>query len=568
MLLVSSVPTFATVKTGWQKVANSWKYYTDSQTAHTGWIRTESGWYYLNPEDATLKTGWLQTADGSWYFLNTVDGDSLGKMLTGWQRIDGYSYYFDNASGASEGRMMHGGTTPDGYTVNEHGQWTLNGVAQYSAQTGIITKKNNTGLTTVKRVSGGSGGGSGRSSTILATKSNADSAKKSDTNTASASNANPSTKNDPNAASDEVVKILNRELENARADVARAEEDAKAAETARMEAEKAVENARTDIAGANEAARLAEEARRLAEEAEREAKRALEDARRALEEAERANIDERSAKEAAESKLTALTEIEDASTAGLSRIEMLNKLNENQKTSAKSGIESLAIRTKNEVLSSRTKENVLTAKETGIRSINELADNAEILDTSKSVLETTIAEAESVKTNYRYLNAGAAPKNAFNDSLRAAKDKLANEDSPENIEEAARALREATNALDGVEETGNDVPQVETVRDYRPYSTRTVILQFVPSDATKVFIETITPLRSVGIAYSVKINDIPYTYNYRMRNDNEYNRHWGNYSNLPYQSALEFKDSAFQDGENTIEIKIDGYKTLRVTHTR
>lgn len=42
-----------------------------------------------------------------------------------WQWIDGKSYCFD-----SNGNMYANTTTPDGYTVNENGQWTVNGVVQ------------------------------------------------------------------------------------------------------------------------------------------------------------------------------------------------------------------------------------------------------------------------------------------------------------------------------------------------------------------------------------------------------------------------------------------------------
>lgn len=49
-----------------------------------------------------------------------------GTYATGtWQWIDGKSYCFD-----SNGNMYANTTTPDGYTVNENGQWTVNGVVQ------------------------------------------------------------------------------------------------------------------------------------------------------------------------------------------------------------------------------------------------------------------------------------------------------------------------------------------------------------------------------------------------------------------------------------------------------
>ena len=56
-------------------------------------------------------------------------------MLKGWQRIPGaddkYKWYYLNPEpGSLQGACFVNTTTPDGYTVNEKGEWVVNGVVQ------------------------------------------------------------------------------------------------------------------------------------------------------------------------------------------------------------------------------------------------------------------------------------------------------------------------------------------------------------------------------------------------------------------------------------------------------
>lgn len=62
---------------------------------------------------------WAQDGN-NWKYQNDD-----GSYAVNWQWIDGKSYCFD-----SNGIMYANTTTPDGYTVNENGEWMVNGVVQ------------------------------------------------------------------------------------------------------------------------------------------------------------------------------------------------------------------------------------------------------------------------------------------------------------------------------------------------------------------------------------------------------------------------------------------------------
>ena len=151
---------------GWRYENDSWKHYEASGTFSAGWIKKASGWYYLNPENGSMMTGWFQDEkgiryylntsndgtegqmrsgwyqDGSgiWYFFNTAADGTHGAMKTGWQWIDGYCYYFNTADGTDMGRMYTGQTTPDGYFVNGDGRWAeSDGTVHYEAGRGLAS---------------------------------------------------------------------------------------------------------------------------------------------------------------------------------------------------------------------------------------------------------------------------------------------------------------------------------------------------------------------------------------------------------------------------------------------
>lgn len=136
----------------------------------TGWYQDDKkDWYYLEPSpDApirgALQSGWFFDGE-NWYFLNPVHDGYFGRRFTDtWQWVDGYCYCFDK-----EGKLIVNGMTPDQYTVNQDGQWTINGVVQFIPGKGIITKSSQTvsgnysggGSSGGGFSSGSSGGGSG-----------------------------------------------------------------------------------------------------------------------------------------------------------------------------------------------------------------------------------------------------------------------------------------------------------------------------------------------------------------------------------------------------------------------
>ena len=103
--------------------------------ADTSKGQSQFDWFHFG-KDSVMTTGWYTDANGDVFYLNPVSDNTLGRMFTGWNWIDdngdGVSecYYFQEVSDGKRGRLYKGTTTPDGYTVNEKGQWTVNGVVQ------------------------------------------------------------------------------------------------------------------------------------------------------------------------------------------------------------------------------------------------------------------------------------------------------------------------------------------------------------------------------------------------------------------------------------------------------
>ena len=114
----------------WKVEEKKWIFTDEKDRKITGWVVYNKNWYYLSPEDGSLKTGWL-TLNGKSYFLSTESGQFTGRLLSAWQWIDGYRYYFIAEDNARYGELFTGGTTPDGYTVDSAGRWTKDGVAVY-----------------------------------------------------------------------------------------------------------------------------------------------------------------------------------------------------------------------------------------------------------------------------------------------------------------------------------------------------------------------------------------------------------------------------------------------------
>ena len=88
-----------------------------------------------------MARGWHQDSKGAYRFYDNREGSPTeGQELRSWQWIDGYCYYFEE-EGEKKGILLQNGMSKDGYTVNEEGQWTVNGVVQFVDGKGFITKK-------------------------------------------------------------------------------------------------------------------------------------------------------------------------------------------------------------------------------------------------------------------------------------------------------------------------------------------------------------------------------------------------------------------------------------------
>ena len=125
----------------WKVEEKKWIFTDEKDRKITGWVVYNKNWYYLSPEDGSLKTGWL-TMNGKSYFLSTESGQFTGRLLSGWQWIDGYCYYFIAEDNAKCGELFTGGMTPDGYTVDSAGRWTKDGIAVYENGKGLSSTEN------------------------------------------------------------------------------------------------------------------------------------------------------------------------------------------------------------------------------------------------------------------------------------------------------------------------------------------------------------------------------------------------------------------------------------------
>jgi len=84
--------------------------------------------------DGYMVTGWYTDTDGNVYYLNPLEDNFHGYMITGWYWIKGTDgkercYYFKEAADGTGGSLVRS-TTIDGNTVNENGEWTVNGIVQ------------------------------------------------------------------------------------------------------------------------------------------------------------------------------------------------------------------------------------------------------------------------------------------------------------------------------------------------------------------------------------------------------------------------------------------------------
>ena len=149
----------------WKAVNGKWFYEKEGKPVKD-WLMDMGNWYYLSQDsgemllgsqeikgssyyfqnkneavEGSMARGWHQDSKGAYRFYDNREGSPTeGQELRGWQWIDGYCYYFEE-EGEKKGILLQNGMSKDGYTVNEEGQWTVNGVVQFVDGKGFITKK-------------------------------------------------------------------------------------------------------------------------------------------------------------------------------------------------------------------------------------------------------------------------------------------------------------------------------------------------------------------------------------------------------------------------------------------
>ena len=149
----------------WKAVNGKWFYEKEGKPVKD-WLLDKGNWYYLSQDsgemllgsqeikgssyyfqnkneavEGSMARGWHQDSKGAYRFYDNREGSPTeGQELRSWQWIDGYCYYFEE-EGEKKGILLQNGMSKDGYTVNEEGQWTVNGVAQFVEGKGFVTKK-------------------------------------------------------------------------------------------------------------------------------------------------------------------------------------------------------------------------------------------------------------------------------------------------------------------------------------------------------------------------------------------------------------------------------------------
>lgn len=126
-----------TVKTGWvQEADGTWSLYDATGAKTVGWANVSGTWYYMDAAGA-MQTGWVQDA-GNWYYLNPVSDGTKGAMKTGWVQVSGVWYYLESSGAMAANKWIQDNGTwyylkasgamaaneyIDGYWVNASGAY-------------------------------------------------------------------------------------------------------------------------------------------------------------------------------------------------------------------------------------------------------------------------------------------------------------------------------------------------------------------------------------------------------------------------------------------------------------
>lgn len=131
-------------KNGWEKVSGKWYYFDASGAMKTGWVTVNGQTYYLDATGGDMKTGWIKTSDGQWYYMNPDPSSSTqgamlknqfadingktyyfgasGAMTIGWLKIGDKFYYFNPAQNADLGAMVRNQRV-DSFYLGADGAW-------------------------------------------------------------------------------------------------------------------------------------------------------------------------------------------------------------------------------------------------------------------------------------------------------------------------------------------------------------------------------------------------------------------------------------------------------------
>lgn len=86
---------------GWVHDSNGWRYYITNTVYATEWKRIDGYWYYFDPSEGYMQTGWL-TYNTYRYYLETS-----GRMHTGWLLNNGYWFYFEQSGHMHKGWLLN-----------------------------------------------------------------------------------------------------------------------------------------------------------------------------------------------------------------------------------------------------------------------------------------------------------------------------------------------------------------------------------------------------------------------------------------------------------------------------
>lgn len=141
----SSLPSYVIMGT-WNQVNEKWQFtdtfgvlYKNRWAAVVNpYANTAAGqegfdWFFFDA-DGNMATGWHLDSDGNYYYLNSASDGTMGRMMTGWTWISDEAgvnrcYYLNPNSDGTRGRRISN-TVVEGYTINQEGQWTVDGIVQ------------------------------------------------------------------------------------------------------------------------------------------------------------------------------------------------------------------------------------------------------------------------------------------------------------------------------------------------------------------------------------------------------------------------------------------------------